>query len=263
MQPEPLGMPPAVDFNALYEMFFYDYTNSLERRAERPRGIFHPSSGLHRESGLCRRQLVFELLWAPLSKTNIPTILCKVLDAGTNRHVGLQKAFHNMAKARFMGIAKFEDEVHCVHNVLPLRGHMDGLVTTMSGYRYALDFKTWGSKSCAKTFEPEWKHKLQLNTYMGIKKVKAGYMAYENKDNQMWLGPMEKFRVNFSEKLYKETEDFCWDVLDDVDRKELPEFSETDCKACLTFCAYTAICKAERNGEVGWDDYDMRSTEGK
>lgn len=255
---EPKGNPPPIDFNTIYETFYYNYVNDPARKADRPRGIFHPSSGLHEDTGICKRSLIFELVHAPLSPTSIPGTLCKVLDAGTNRHVGLQKVFKNLAAAGYMGIVGFKEEVHCVHPTLPLSGHMDGLAWTSAGHRYAMDFKTWSSTNCAKTFEPDWKHKIQLNTYMGIYGVRAGYMIYENKDNQKWLGPAGKFRVNYDPKLYSETEQFCYDVLVMAVAKKMPAFDEKICKSNIMFCPYQAVCQQEQDSKVRWDDYDMR-----
>lgn len=260
---EPPGLPPRIDFGTIYETFSVNYTNSVEHKEKRRRGIFHPSSGLHHDSGNCPRTVIFGLLLAPLSKTAIPSLLCKVLDAGNNRHVGLQAVFKNMAKAQYMGIVAFADEVPCSHHTLPLAGHMDGLVQTKAGYRYALDFKTWSSKNCEKTFAPEWKHFLQLTTYMGLYGVKAGYVIYENKDNQKWLGPPDKFRVNFDPKVYGEIEQYCFDILQFVVNKEMPIFDEKTCKANIMFCPYAGVCGKENDGQLKWDDYDMRDEQTK
>jgi hypothetical protein len=261
---EPAGIPPNVDFNAIYEAFSYKYTNDPEERSRgRTRGVFHPSSGLHPKSGLCPRSVIFELVFAPMSPTQIPGFLAKILDMGSNRHVGLQQTFKNMAALGFMGIVHAESEVACVHPTLPIQGHMDELVTTNVGWRYALDFKTWSEANCAKTFEPEWKHRIQLNTYMGIMGIRTGYMIYENKNNQKWLGPPNKFRVNFSNELYEETEQFCRDVLTEVGNEQMPPFLEKVCKANLMFCAYFEVCQQENNGAVRWEDYDMRDEDQK
>jgi len=257
-KPEPPGLPPAVDFSAIFDAWEYSTENSVENKSKRKRGIFHPSSGLHHNTGLCQRQLMFELMSAPLSPTNIPGRIVKVLHAGSDRHVGLQSTFKRIAKAGYMGIVDVKDEVHCVHPVLPLSGHMDLLVTTAPGFRYALDFKTWSEKNCAKTFEPEWKHRVQLNTYMGMYGVRTGYMWYENKNNQTVLGPPQKFRVNFSNELYEETEAFCTDVLRDLAEQRLPEYEEKTCKDNITFCAYKEICDAEREARAGWLAFDKR-----
>lgn len=255
---EPAGVPPNIDFATLFDTFFTPWYNHPDRKSERTRGIFHPSSGLHSSTGLCERSLIFELVFAPMSPTNIFPKLAKVLDSGSNRHVGLQRVFHNMAKAQHMGVIHFEDEALCKHPWLPLSGRTDGLVVTNWGWRYLVDFKTWSSKNCEKTFEPEWKHKVQLNTYMGILGVKAGYMIYENKDNQTWLGPPNKFRVNFDTNLFAETEAFCVEVLTLVSRQEMPAFDEKVCKDNLTFCPYQGICDQEKLSQVVWDDFDMR-----
>lgn len=256
---EPAGSPPSVDFNAIFEAFSYHYTNDPEQRSkDRTRGVFHPSSGLHHKNNLCHRSVMFELIFAPMSATAIPGFLAKILDMGSNRHVGLQKTFADLASIGFMGIVSAQKEVACVHPSLPLQGHMDELIVTRGGWRYALDFKTWSENNCAKTFEPEWKHRLQLNTYQGMAGVRAGYMIYENKNNGKWLGPPHKFRINFSNELYEETEQFCYDVLKEVEAERMPPFEEKVCKSNLMFCAYKNVCDLEQNSAVTWQDYDMR-----
>jgi CRISPR/Cas system-associated exonuclease Cas4 (RecB family) len=255
---EPAGTPPNLSLGSIYESFVYQRENSVEQKKKRERGIFHPSSGLHEKSGLCPRSLIFELLCSPLSRTNIPSRLVRVLEAGTGRHTSMQATWRDIAEAGHMGIVKAEPEVHCVHHVLPLKGHMDILLTTNAGWRYAVDIKTWSSNNCAKTFEPEWKHRVQLNTYMGMAGVKVGYMIYENKDSNVWLGPDEKFRIPFSKTLYEETEEFCKDILRLVVNQDMPEFSESVCKANVMFCPYKEVCTAEKEGTTSWPKFDRR-----
>lgn len=263
LREEPAGSPPNLDLPAIFDAWTYQFTNDPKRREERKRGIFHPSSGLHPQSGLCVRSLMFELLFAPLSPTNIPTRLGKVMDAGTDRHIGLQARFEKLAEAGYMGIVDFKKEVRCIHPWLPLSGSMDGLIVTNAGWRYAVDFKTWSSNNCAKTFEPEWKHRIQLNTYMGIAGVKTGYMWYENKDNQTVIGPPSKFRVNFSNELFEQTEGFCVEVLKLVAHETMPDYDEAICKANIMFCAYTEVCELHRHGNTHWHEFDKRDGETK
>jgi CRISPR/Cas system-associated exonuclease Cas4 (RecB family) len=262
--PEPAGVAPHYDFAKIYELHLWKECNSVEarKRSGRKQGVFSPSSGLHPSIGLCERQLMFKLLCAPESETRVLTKIVKVMANGTSRHAGFQADCDAMAEQGWMGIVRHEKEVTCQHHTLPIYGHADGVWTMASGWRFMYDLKTWSSSNCSRTFEPEWKHRLQLNTYEGLYAVRAGYMVYENKDTQDWLTPLERFRVNFDPKMYSETEMYCAGILKQLKKRKLPVFSERVCKANVMFCAYTEVCLAETSNDgLDWSEYDQRTPE--
>lgn len=247
---EAAGTPPHFDWSAIAERFLWEDGNRTDEKESR-QGVFHPSGGIHPKCGACPRAHAFELLSAPLSPMQIPAKILKVFSNGKDRHKGLQELFEKMAKAGFMGIDSAEREVHCTHHSLPISGHAD-LILSLQGHFYVFDFKTWSSINCSKTFEPKFEHRVQLITYMGIKGIKAGYMIYENKDTQEWLGPMKRFRVDFDPKLFGEIEEYCASIYEGALGRQLPEFETAVCNRNKKFCAYTEICDRERAGKITW-----------
>jgi hypothetical protein len=158
-----------------------------------------------------------------------------------------------------MGIVKAERELPVQHPTLPIFGHMDMRLTMQDGWQYAFDYKTMSSKGCAKTYEPTFKHRTQLLCYMGPVGITAGYFIYENKDTQVWLAPMERFRVDFDPQIYAEIEQFCLSILEMARDQRVPKFSEAVCDSCITFCHYREICKKERAKEITWKHIDGRT----
>ena len=259
-QVRPIGEAPRYDWASITDNFVWKWLNDPKRKAEHASsGIFHPSAGLHPDIGTCKRTLVFELIFAPVSRASIPSQLAGPLQNGTDRHEGLHKLFERMAAESYMGITKAERELSCIHPYLPISGHADMRLTMKDGWQYLFDYKTMSSSNCAKTYEPTFKHRVQLTTYMGILGVTNGQMIYENKDNQKWLGPMDRFRVDFDPNLYAEIEGFCTDILSLVKDETLPAFDKKECDSCIKFCWYQDICTQERRGKVDWIDYDLRA----
>jgi hypothetical protein len=243
----PPGRPPNIDWVSVVDSHLWNHHNKPAPDDGRRQGVFHPSAGLHSSIGNCPRQIIFDLLCSPKTPTRIPANLRKILDNGTNRHVGLEKYFYEMADLRHMGIQSFEGELAVEHPVLPIYGHADGRVGFTNGWRYIIDFKTASPKSCAKMYEPEFKHRVQINTYMGCLGERAAYVIVENKEGQKWLGPMNpNFRVDFDAKLFEETEEYCIDILTMVKNETIPDFDQTVCNASLTFCAYQGVCDQQR-----------------
>jgi CRISPR/Cas system-associated exonuclease Cas4 (RecB family) len=193
-----------------------------------------------------------------MSPTQIPPKLAKILDLGTERGAGLEKLFETMASNGFQGIVKAEKEAYCEHMALPLSGHADVILTMRDRHQYLFDFKTISPTDFAKTYEPKLKHRLQVNTYMGIREIRTGFLIYENKAGCEWAGPSGRFYVEFDKQLYKETEQFCVDMLKYPANQELPEFNSTECAGSITFCWYRTICERERNETISWLEVDRR-----
>lgn len=252
--------PPHVDWNAVVDTFLWKYGNQREDDG-RAQGVFHPSAGLIPECGNCDRAIVFDLICAPKSDTKIDPGLQKVFDNGHNRHFGLDRMFHRIAKLKHMGVVKYEDNVKLRHPRLPISGTADGIITTSAGHVYLLDYKTINSKKFAVTYgiDSNLRYKVQLNTYMGMHGTLAGYVIYENKDNQQWATPMDKFRLDFDPVLYRATEDYCSRIMNKyVHARKLPVFQKKVCDNNIKLCAYAEVCRAEKAGMRDWEDIDRR-----
>jgi hypothetical protein len=252
--PRPSGRAPALDITGIYESFIYHHDNAVDET--RLQGGFHPSSGLSHGMSHCYRNIMFDLARAPRSPQKKPPALCKILSNGTHRHQSLNASFKKLADSGFMGIVGFEHDVFVQHPTLPLFGEMDGVLTTKSGHQYVIDFKTINDKNFKATTEIGLKYKLQLNTYMGLSGIHAGYVLYENKNSQTWNRPLDPhFRHDFDADMFRETEEFCVDVLRDLVAGDIPVYEEEACEQHVTFCSYTEVCEKHRRKLIPFPDY--------
>lgn len=253
--PPSRSSPPHVDWNAMVGSYYSHYGNRpLEQRA----GHFHPSSGLLPEYEGCPRTLIFDLLMAPMTPTAFPEQVLRIFDNGHNRHEGLQRVFARMAQDGFAGVTSFAAEKRVSHPVFPIEGAIDAVVGTRQG-RYILDFKTKKSELWTSLFEPEAKHIVQVNTYLGLSGDRLGYLIYENKDNQKWL----TFPVRYDPDLFRRVLDYCFGVLLRLRRYQIPEYNEKTCKAHWQGCAYVGSCNNHREGKVTLQELDRRPDEVK
>lgn len=261
----PKGAPPLINFAVLAEEFLREHFNladphygwwitdedwkRLNPYGVRSQGHFHPSSGLM-EGWSCDRAVVFDLQSKERSPTRIPGTLAKILNNGTNRHVGLHVLFLGMARLNFGGVARYEFETKLSHPSLPIQGTRDGKVTMESGHSYVLDFKTIGSSGFnkVKAKGPQEKHVVQLNTYMGLGDDDVGFIVYENKDNQRW-SEIAPCVVYFDRDMYKQSEHYCRRIIKDhVEPDVLPEYLPSVCSNAIMFCNYEKVCKKALEG---------------
>lgn len=259
--PKVPGPAPFLDIPAVTDDFLKTWYNSPERNLGQGRhqGVFHPSSGLHPEAHACERLTVFDLLCAEVSETHISPMLSKILENGTNRHKGLNELFGKLAEKKYKGVEKFEHDIPAVHPRLPLLGEADGRLWYGGGHRVVMDFKTINTKNFGTTCNPSLKHKLQVNTYCGLLGERMGYVLYENKDNQKWSVPANDYYTPFDPKLYAEVEDYCLGILRRIANEEIPEFDQKECDDGYTFCAYSKVCSAHRDGRMTFQQIDRRS----
>ena len=242
-------------------MFIFQKVNNptwKDKLAPRSQGVFHPSEGLHPDSGLCVRKVMFDLLCADRSATDIPARLGKIFENGSDRHAGIQTSFETMAAHKLFGITFAQREVRAVHPTLPLEGSADLVIGTSEGGRYVIDIKTINAKSYLELRKVDATHKLQLTTYGGILGIDTGYMWYENKNTQDWAGPSEAFKVMVDRRLYAEVEDFCRHILSELAHKRMPAFDEKTCSDNKLFCAYQGVCQKERAGQ-NFMEFDRRT----
>lgn len=249
---------PPLDIISLVDSYYYETGNAPSSKRD---GYFHPSSGLLPEFEGCRRRALFGLMMAPPSPTNIPSVIQRIFDNGHNRHLGLQAKLSSMAAEGFRGIVAFAAEVPVKHHTLPIIGHMDGVLSTVEGHTYVVDFKTINDDGWKNLYGPKPQHVAQLNTYLALSGYRAGYLLYENKNNQKWAGPSESFRVNYDPALWARSVDYCVGLLRDLHEHRIADFDEKTCKAEVQGCSFKASCNAHLSGEATLADLDMRSAE--
>ncbi len=261
------GAPPHIDISSIIEEYLYE--NDNQPNDARAQGYFHPSSGLligRDEHGSvfhtpgCPRAIVFDLLCAPKSSTLIPGNVHSIFRNGHDRHRAMDRLFEEMAAKKWMGIESIETNLPVWHPILPLGGEIDMRIRFESGWSYVYDWKGINDANAKKTLFPSFKYAVQINTYMGMSGDVASYVAYENKNNQRFLRPMEKFRVDFNPEWWSGTERFCADVLTVMHKRRiLPVFDEETCATCVEGCNYRQVCEKERAGKYTFNDVDCRS----
>jgi hypothetical protein len=259
------GKPPDVDWTALVDPFmwgFYNDPNKGSKRygSNRRQGVFHPSAGLSPERGGCERMMVLDLICAPRSPQRVSASQMRCFHNGHDRHAGLHSLFKDMAGEKYGGIIRYDHDVPCEHDTLPIAGEVDGIVHFDNGHHYVLDFKTIGDNPSKKMMgvETDQKYYYQLNTYLGLLGEKTGYLVFENKSSQNWLGPWERFRLDFDAKAFKITEDYCIYIMGYVKRRQLPVFNQRVCSENIKFCAYSTTCEKARLNKLRWEQFDCR-----
>lgn len=246
----------ALNWNAVYNGFLERRLNSAKARSNplapeyRSQGVFHPSAGLHPDSTNCVRSIMFDLYCAAPSDTYKPIRMLRAMQNGSNRHVGIQSMFRQMADEGWAGIQRVDIEPSLYLPSHSIRGSAD-LIVHFDKHRVLIDIKTISDAEAKNVFEPLIEHRWQVNTYMGIAGVHDGYVLYENRGSLEFLGPPKRFRIAFDPTMWHETLRYCSDILDRLYENDLPEFEQTVCDANVLFCPYVAACKAHREtGEL-------------
>jgi hypothetical protein len=159
-----------------------------------------------------------------------------------------------MGESHYLGIVQVEHDIPAKHPTLCIEGEADLRVTLRTRHRYVLDVKTINNANWLKTYGIAPKHRVQLNTYLGLLGDRAGAILYENKDNQKWATPMSNFSMDFDRVMFQETEAYCEGILARLAAEDFPEFDEGVCKANLTFCSYTEVCDQVRAGNSPYSE---------
>ena len=257
--PRPQGRAPSVDWAAIVDMYLYQVRNSAAEN-ERRQGTFHPSEGLLPSLEGCVRRTVLDLICAPKSDQNVDAGLRRIWDHGHCVQAKVDGWFTDMAKRGFMGITSYRHHIKLEHPGLPIDGEADSIVGTESGHEYLTDTKTINTKDFKTLLGPSDKYRAQLNLYMGMAGVKTGYIWYEDKNNQRWTRPMDPFRVDFDEAMFREQESYCMGILREyVHKAQLPEYNPKVCDE--NGCSYVKACVAHREGEKDFVDLDLRTPE--
>lgn len=257
------GREPEVDWNRVHDMGLHAIGNDpaekeLDGFGPRSQGVFHPSAGLHPDTGNCPRAVLFDLMHAKRSPTKILTTVLKSMDNGTGRHAGMQKLFVHMAARGHAGIRAVYQDVRLSYPAAAIGGSADMIIVMQSGAVYLIDIKTASPAKFKNLFKPSWEHTLQVNTYMGMAGIKTGYVLTEDRATLEFAKPVSKFRIDFSEVLWKATLEYCHGMLRVLKTQRLPEYDEAVCKPSLMFCDYEAVCIAERKRLATFSAIDRR-----
>lgn len=200
----------------------------------RSAGVFHPSD-LAKE-GVCRRLLAYELYAAPREADGVDARLRRIFDNGHFVHARLQ---HYAAEALKQHGGTFYKEVKLDPDAKKVSGTMDGGLI-FNRWPYGLEIKSMRKADYVTLGAHPWDdHFDQLNIYMRLSGLKAGFILVECKDNQ----DVREYFVRFDEARWRAKEAIVDEVLETVGRKELPAqiTSEDGCDGKR--CRFWRICK--------------------
>ncbi|MEK1828881.1 Dna2/Cas4 domain-containing protein [Priestia megaterium] len=99
--------------------------------------------------------------------------------------------------------------------------------------------------------KPLKKHEMQLQLYFYLTGVKRGIVYYENKNNQ----DTKIYYVEYNEKLVEQVKSDIQEVLDYVDRKELPEKEGNALDIMCRYCDFRNLCHLPLSEEEWLDMY--------
>ena len=272
------GTAPSIDITSLVDMFLAREYNSVAAQDDHREGYLSPSSCLVEDELVthCYRRQVFQLICAPRSATNLPARVWKITDGGTARHSSLDAMFEKIASAGYIDKYESGKTFGLVgHGLLPTQGEFDCLIT-IRGWRYLFEYKTSGvaafeaigelhgrappksrpvsKQDRDKAVFTDFKHKVQLNTYLGFTGVQVGYRLYEQNNVKEWL----PIRQDFDAELFARTEDFVRAMTEWAIAEQLPAYDAARCDENVEGCPYVATCQACLDGVMSFQDADKR-----
>lgn len=206
----------------------------------RKQGVFHPSEVC--KENVCKRALAYELYSAPKSE-NIEARFRRIFGNGHFVHARLENTV-KYAVESCGGL--FYNEMRVSKNAKYLAGTTDGGIV-LNGWPYLLEIKSMRRADFVSLGNKPWEdHQRQLNIYMHLAKVKAGFILVESKDSQ----DLKEFFVRYDENMWTKTEAIMDEVLTHFNTGGLPDkISESDgCGGKR--CRFYSICKGSQNWEV-------------
>jgi hypothetical protein len=219
---------------------------NVKFRGPRSDGVFH-ASGVSKE-GVCLREQAYGIYQAPKAQEVVDARMRRVFDNGHFTHARLEDNLIDCIK--FYG-GQAWNEMHMDADAKLRTGTPDlGLI--LNGWPYFIEIKSI-KKGGPFGFgllggEPQPDHKRQLNQYMGLSHVRAGWVLYECKEDQEML----EYFIRYDHDMFMQIEREVVDpVLAHVRAGTLPD-KITDAEGCYgeDRCGYYEICK--RRGGQKW-----------
>jgi hypothetical protein len=204
----------------------------------RPPGRLSPSSICG-----CPRAAVLKFTGEIKQSSGIDPELEAVFDDGNWRHSRLAWQFYDMQEVLGKNIFEvISVEEHVQYAKFYIDGHLD-IVIKIRGVSYVLDFKGINSRGFEEIFKedkPRDSHILQLITYEKMRKVRRGFLYYENKDDQR----TKIFAVDWSPLAWVQVEVWVAEVLEALKLEQLPP-ADPECKGGRYHfykCPYAKTC---------------------
>lgn len=203
----------------------------------RPVGRLSPSSICG-----CPRQAAFKFIGIKGQKLLDPESEI-VFDDGKWRHLRLGWMCRDMEAVLgrdVFRVISIEEDVK--FSDLMIAGSLD-ITVAIYGVPYVIDFKGVNHMGFEWLFnkgEPKIEHVRQITGYERLRKIKRGFIWYENKNDGRYL----IFVVDYSPKVWREIKEWCQDVLDQMSREQLP-LRHPECRDGRFLygkCPYSRIC---------------------
>lgn len=231
-------------------------------------GKFYPSS-----IGRCKRAVVYQMLGYPTKP--IPGQNLLIMENGTSFHNRMEDIFEKMgiliapelslkdeelrisgrSDAIIWNYLKSDDEEDAEDIVLTAKvpekyKDREGVEKTKmvdkevyrgpANHILIVEFKSIKNKNYAKLpkSKPDKKHEMQLQLYFYLTGIRRGMVYYENKDTQ----ESKSFHVSYNEELVEQVKADIKEILDYVDRRELPEKEGNALDIMCRYCDFRNLC---------------------
>lgn len=207
----------------------------------RPSGRLSPSSICG-----CPRQAAFKFLGIKVPKLTEPEAEV-IFDDGKWRHLRMGWMCRDMEAVlgrEVFRVISIEERVF--YPELKIAGSLD-ITVAIYGVPYVIDFKGVNHMGFEWLFnkgEPKIEHVRQIISYERLRKIKRGFIWYENKNDGRYL----IFVVDYSPKIFREVKAWCEDVLAQLSREQLP-LRHPDCRDGRFLygkCPFSRICYGNR-----------------
>lgn len=243
------GRAPEFSLQSMVDMFLANLsdaesvTTTTRYGGERSDGVFHASE--ISDELTCKRRLAYCIYQAPRNEREVDAKLRRIFDQGHYQHTRLQ---HYIVRAIEANRGKAWTEMGYEPDAKRRSGTSDiGFV--LRGWPYLVEIKGINKAGFeALTSDPLPHHKGQLNQYMGLTQVHAGFLLYECKDNQ----ELREYFLRFDRKEWNRVDGVADEVLAHVAAGTLPDKITEEDGCDGKQCPYHRICKAKQ-GRIKWD----------
>ncbi|MGG1071264.1 PD-(D/E)XK nuclease family protein [Priestia megaterium] len=228
--------------------------NQQKRIEEGRLGKFYPSS-----IGRCKRSVVYQMLGYPTKP--IPGQNLLIMENGTSFHNRMEDIFEKMGILVAPELSLKDEELRIsgrsdaiIWNFLKSDDEEDAEEITLydpndkdkviyqgpANHILIVEFKSIKSKNYLKLpkSKPDKKHEMQLQLYFYLTGIRRGMVYYENKDTQ----ESKFFHVFYDEELVQQVKSDIKEILDYVDRRELPEKEGNALDIMCRYCDFRNLC---------------------
>lgn len=260
--------------------------NQKKRVEEGRLGKFYPSS-----IGRCKRAVVYQMLGYPTKA--IPGQNLLIMENGTSFHNRMEDIFEKMgiliapelslkdeelrisgrSDAIIWNYLKSDEEEDAEEIVLKAKVEEtfedeNGVEKTKmvdkvvyqgpANHILIVEFKSIKNKNYAKLPKtmPDKKHEMQLQLYFYLTGIRRGMVYYENKDTQ----ESKFFHVTYNEELVQQVKADIKEILDYVDRRELPEKEGNALDIMCRYCDFRNLCHVPIS-EAEWLEIYLKENE--